>query len=125
MSHQTGSFQFPGYYFMACFGDNTQAAAGAEFAYRTLGGRTAWLLLDDTTDFTRLLARYFRERYLELGGDILGEDTYAGGTTDFGDQIARIMALPAPPDFLYVSAGPTTAAGSSSSCATPASTSRS
>ena len=98
--------QFPGYYFMACFGDNTQAAAGAEFAYRRLGGRTAWLLLDDTTDFTRLLARYFRARYLALGGDILGEDTYAGGTTDFGAQIARIKALPAPPDLLYVASGP-------------------
>ena len=98
--------QFRGYYFMACFGDNTQAAAGAEFAYRRLGGRTAWLLLDDTTDFTRLLARYFRERYLALGGDILGEDTYAGGTPDFSAQIARIRALPAPPDLLYVASGP-------------------
>ena len=53
-----------------------------------------------------LLARYFRERYTELGGDIVGEDTYAGGTLDFSDQIARILALPALPDMLYISAGP-------------------
>ena len=98
--------QFPLYYFMACFGDNTQAAAGAEYAYGTLEAKTAWLLFDDTTDYTVLLARYFRERYTELGGVIVGDDIYAGGTVDFSDQIARILALPAPPDMLYVSAGP-------------------
>jgi branched-chain amino acid transport system substrate-binding protein len=98
--------QFPLYYFMACFGDNTQAAAGAEYAYGTLEAKTAWLLFDDTTDYTVLLARYFRERYTELGGDIVGEDTYGGGTIDFSDQIARILALPTLPDMLYVSAGP-------------------
>jgi branched-chain amino acid transport system substrate-binding protein len=98
--------QFPQYYFMTCFGDNTQAAAGAEYAYGTLGATTAWLLFDDTTDYTVLLARYFRERYTELGGDIVGEDTYAGGTTDFSGQIARILELPTLPDMLYVSSGP-------------------
>jgi branched-chain amino acid transport system substrate-binding protein len=98
--------QFPRYYFMACFGDNTQAAAGAEYAYGVLGARTAWLLFDDTTDYTVLLARYFKERYTELGGELVGVDTYTGGATDFSEQIARIIALPAPPEMLYVSAGP-------------------
>lgn len=98
--------QFPGYYFMTCFGDNTQAAAGAEYSFGTIGARTAWLLFDDMTDYTVLLARYFRERYTELGGVIVGVDTYAGGATDFSSQIAKILALPAPPDMLYVSSGP-------------------
>jgi branched-chain amino acid transport system substrate-binding protein len=98
--------QFPLDYFMACFGDNTQAAAGAEYAFGTLEANTAWLLFDDTTDYTVLLARYFRERYTELGGVIVGEGTYAGGTVDFSAQIARILALSALPDMLYISAGP-------------------
>ena len=91
---------------MACFGDNTQAAAGAEYAHGVLGAETAWLLFDDTTDYTLLLARYFKERYTELGGEIVGEDTYSGGTTDFAAQIERILALPSMPDVLYVAAGP-------------------
>jgi len=33
--------QFPRFYFMACFGDNTQAAAGAEYAFGALGLKTA------------------------------------------------------------------------------------
>src|SRR6516162_646561 len=98
--------QFPRFYFMACFGDNTQAAAGAEYAFGALGLKTAWLLFDNTTDFTVLLAGYFKERYAALGGQILGEDTYAGGALDFSKQIARVLALPTPPDMLYVSAGP-------------------
>ena len=98
--------QFPQYYFMTCFGDNTQAAAGAEYSFGTIGAKTAWLLFDDMSDFTELLARYFRERYTELGGVIVGVDTYAGGATDFSSQIAKILALPAPPDMLYVSSGP-------------------
>ena len=98
--------QFPRFYFMACFGDNTQAAAGAEYAFGALGLKTAWLLFDDTTDFTVLLAGYFKERYTALGGQILGEDTYGGGDPDFSKQIARVRALATPPDMLYISAGP-------------------
>jgi branched-chain amino acid transport system substrate-binding protein len=98
--------EFPSYYFMACFGDNTQAAAGAEYAFSTLGAKTAYVLFDETMDYTVLLARYFRERYLQVGGQIVGEDTYAGGATDFSAQIAKIENLEAPPDMLYVASGP-------------------
>ena len=98
--------EFPNYYFMACFGDNTQAAAGAEYAFSTLGARTVYLISDETMDYTVLLARYFAERYLQLGGQIVGEDTYAGGATDFSAQIARLTALSTPPDMLYVASGP-------------------
>ena len=99
--------EFPNYYFMACFGDNTQAAAGAEYAFSTLGAKTAYLLFDETTDYTVLLAGYFKERYQQLGGQIVAEpDTYVGGATDFSAQIAKIKALATPPDMLYVSSGP-------------------
>jgi branched-chain amino acid transport system substrate-binding protein len=99
--------EFPNYYFMACFGDNTQAAAGAEYAFSTLGAKTAYLLFDETTDYTVLLAGYFKKRYQQLGGQIVAEpDTYVGGATDFSAQIAKIKALATPPDMLYVSSGP-------------------
>jgi branched-chain amino acid transport system substrate-binding protein len=65
-----------------------------------------YLISDDTTDYTVLLAKYFAERYLQLGGHIVGEDTYAAGTTDFSAQIARLKGLSAPPDILYIASGP-------------------
>jgi branched-chain amino acid transport system substrate-binding protein len=73
--------------------------AGAMLAVKQLNARGG--LLGRPVE---LLAR--DERYSELGGDIVREDTYAGGALDFSDQIARILALPALPDMLYISAGP-------------------
>lgn len=98
--------EFPKYYFMACFGDNTQAAAAAKYAFSTLGAKTAYVLFDQTTDYTVLLAGYFTARYVQLGGHILGEDTYIGGAADFSAHIAKIKGLATPPDMLYVASGP-------------------
>jgi len=98
--------EFPAYYFMACFGDNTQAAAGAEYAFSTLGAKKTYVLFDATMDYTVLLSRYFKERYVQLGGEIVGEDTYDGGAADFSTQIAKLTSLAAPPDMLYVASGP-------------------
>jgi branched-chain amino acid transport system substrate-binding protein len=98
--------EFPNYYFMACFGDNTQAAAGAEYAISALGARTVYVVADESMDYTVLLARYFVERYVQLGGQIVGEDTYTGGASDFSAQISRLKGLSTPRDMLYVASGP-------------------
>jgi branched-chain amino acid transport system substrate-binding protein len=90
--------------FLEPFGDNVQAAAGAEFAYNKLNAKTCWLLWDKGTEYTTLLAKYFKERYTELGGQILLEDTYTQGDTDFSAQITRLKALNPQPDFLYAAA---------------------
>jgi len=90
--------------FLEPFGDNVQAAAGAEFAFNKLHGATCWLLWDKGTEYTTLLAKYFKERYTELGGTIVLEDTYTQGDTDFSAQITRLKALRPQPAILYVAA---------------------
>jgi len=42
--------------FLACFGDNVQAAAGAEFGFNKFG-KSAYLLWDKGVEYTTLLAR--------------------------------------------------------------------
>lgn len=96
---QVGDFMF-----LAPFGDNVQAAAGAEFAYNTLNAKTCWLFWDKGAEYTTLLAKYFKDRYTEMGGQIVLEDTYSQGDTDFSAQITRLKALSPQPDFLYVAA---------------------
>ncbi len=91
--------------FLACFGDNVQAAAGAEFATNKFG-KTAYLLWDKGVEYTTLLASYFKARFTELGGSIALEDSYDDKATDFSPQITKIKALPKQPDFYYVSAMP-------------------
>ncbi|TAL13143.1 MAG: amino acid ABC transporter substrate-binding protein [Chloroflexota bacterium] len=91
--------------FLACFGDNVQAAAGAEYALAKFG-KNAYLLSDKGVEYTTLLGAYFKARFVEAGGTIVLEDVYDDDATDFSAQIAKIKALPAQPDFYYVAAMP-------------------
>ena len=98
--------QVPEYLYMACFGDNVQAAAGAEYAYNTLGAKTSYLLIDKGMEYTLGLGKYFKERFVELGGKIVLEDTYQTGDTDYSAQITKLKRLGTLPDILFISAGP-------------------
>ncbi len=91
--------------FLACFGDNVQAAAGAEYAFKTFG-KTAYLLSDMGVEYTTLLGEYFKARFEELGGTIVLEDTYEDSATDFSAQITKLKALSTQPDFYYIAAMP-------------------
>ena len=96
----------PDYLFLACFGDNVQAAAGAEYAYKTLNYKSVYLLTDQGTEYTKLLSKYFKERYTEQGGQVLLEDSYQTGDKDFSAQITKLKGASTQPDFLYIAAQP-------------------
>ena len=92
------------YMFLAPFGDNVQAAAGAEFMFNKLNCKTAWRFWDKGAEYTTLLAKYWQERFEELGGKVVLDDTYTQGDTDFSAQITRLKALSPQPDCMYVAA---------------------
>ena len=52
--------QVPDYLYMACFGDNVQAAAGAEYGVNTLKAKTAYLLVDKGMEYTLLFGHSSR-----------------------------------------------------------------
>ena len=91
--------------FLACFGDNVQAAVGAEYSAAKFG-KNAYFLWDKGVEYTTLLGQYFKSRFTELGGTILLEESYDDKATDFSAQIAKIKALATKPDFYYVAAMP-------------------
>ena len=95
------------YIFMLPFGDNVQAAAGAEFAQEK-GWKTCALLLDEAMDYTKFLAKYFKDRFTddEIHGEILRELTYQSGDTDFSAPLTEFKNLDPQPDFLYISSNP-------------------
>ena len=74
--------------FLASFGDNVQAAAGAEYALANFGD-TAYLLWDNGQTYTTLLADYFKTRFTEAGGTLVAEDNYASDATDFAAPVAE------------------------------------
>ncbi len=74
--------EVPEYLFLACFGDNVQAAAAAEWAYNEQRARTAVVLFDSTQTYTRLLKGYFKTRFVQLGGSIAAEHGFASDMLD-------------------------------------------
>lgn len=95
------------YIFMLPFGDNVQAAVAAEFAHEK-GWKTAAILLDEAMDYTKFLAKYFKDRFTmeDIGGQIVSELTYASGDTDFSAQLTEFKNLDPQPDFLFISSNP-------------------
>ncbi len=92
--------------FMVPFGDDAQAYAIADYATQELGAKTAYVLVDQAFDFTTALNTFFQERFTANGGEVVLEDSYQSGDTDFSAQISRLRALPEQPDVLFVSAIP-------------------
>lgn len=93
--------QIPEYLFLACFGDNVQAAAGAEWAYQYLSVRNAAILFNSSQSYTRLLQGYFQTRFQELGGRVVSVESY---TPDTMSQ--SIQRLPKAVDLIFFSAMP-------------------
>ncbi len=83
--------------------NNTMSSAAAEFAYKTMGWRNAYVVTDTSIDYSLSLGRYFTQHFRTLGGKILGEDTYMQGDQDFSAQIQRIQALSTKPDVIFIS----------------------
>lgn len=90
--------------FLTPFGDNTQAAAAAEFARREFGNSVA-ILWDSTSEYSRTLPRYFRTRFEELGGNVLLDVSYDGGC-DISPLGDRVKGLSPAPHFLYLAGLP-------------------
>lgn len=96
-------------FFLAAFGDNIQAYAAADYSLRELKAKNAYVLTDQSMDFTRTLSGFFKERFESQGGKVVLEDTFQTPDTDFSAQIKRIEKLNPPPDTLFISSGPSTA----------------
>ena len=97
------------YFFMAAFGDDAQAHAVADVARDDLGANSAFLLVDRGADFTRALARFFRQRFAARGGTIAGALSYPSGQSDFRAAMAAIRAQQPQPDVLFFSGLPSEA----------------
>ncbi|MEZ5038687.1 MAG: ABC transporter substrate-binding protein [Saprospiraceae bacterium] len=92
--------QIPDYLFLACFGDNVQAAAAAQYAYDTLGKRTVSVVYDSGDTYTSLLQQYFTESFAELGGRVISIKAYTQGKME--EAIKETQAA----DFIFYAALP-------------------
>jgi branched-chain amino acid transport system substrate-binding protein len=88
------------YIFRVCFIDPFQGTVMANFATKTLKAKKVAVLTDVKSDYSKGLAKFFKERFLANGGEIPIELDYNGGDKDFKAQLTAIKA--ANPDGVFV-----------------------
>jgi branched-chain amino acid transport system substrate-binding protein len=89
------------YIFRTCFIDPFQGTVGAVFAFNDLKAKKAACLFDVGNDYTKGLSEFFKAKFTALGGQVVGYEGHATGTTDFKAQLTKVLATN--PDVLYVS----------------------
>jgi len=80
------------YVFRVCFLDPFQGRVMAVFAKKHLGLSSVAILRDVRNDYSIGLSDAFRKSFIELGGTIAVEQSYAQGDTDFSAQLTAIRA---------------------------------
>ena len=72
----------------------------ANFNYNTLKARKVAVLTDEKSDYSKGLAKFFKESFVKLGGQITAELDFNGGDKDFNAQLTAIKA--SKPDAVFV-----------------------
>jgi branched-chain amino acid transport system substrate-binding protein len=88
------------YIFRVCFIDPFQGEVMAKFAANTLKAKTAAIMLDFNSPYSRGLTEFFEKSFTKLGGQIVSKQSYTQGDRDYKGQLTSIRSLN--PDVIYV-----------------------
>jgi branched-chain amino acid transport system substrate-binding protein len=83
--------------------NTTMGAAAAEWSFKELGLKNAYVITDTFIDYTTSLSEYFIESMEHMGGTIVGKDTYTQGDQNFSAQLQRLKAKGSAADVIFVS----------------------
>lgn len=86
--------------FRVCFIDPFQGTVGANFVIGTLKLTKAVMLVDNSSDYSKGLASFFKTAFTKSGGSILGEEAYLQKDQDFKTILTKVKALN--PEVIYV-----------------------
>ena len=67
----------------------------------TQGYKSAWMIGSEEIPYTKDMPRYFREAFEQCGGEIVGEDVYKIGQTEFRTQVTKIQNADPAPDVIF------------------------
>jgi len=86
--------------FRVCFIDPFQGTVGANFAINSLKAKKVAIMVDNSSDYSKGLAQFFKEAYTKGGGAIVSEEAYLQKDQDFKTILTKIKATS--PDLIYV-----------------------
>lgn len=93
---------FGDYVFTANVGSDVEAATGATWAAEQ-GWDTAYVLQDESIEYTQQLGSYFTPTFEELGGEVIGTGAFPGGDdVNIASQVQDIANLDESPDVIYM-----------------------
>lgn len=81
------------YIFRVCYMDPFQGEVMARFTFETLGLRKVAMIKDVKNDYSIGLAQFFTEAFTKMGGQVVVEQAYSEGDTDFRAQLTAIKGL--------------------------------
>lgn len=90
------------YIFRSCFIDPLQGTAMAKFAAEKLKAKTAVIMGDVTSDYSKGLTEVFKKDFEAAGGKVLSVESFAQKDTDFNAQLTKIKAEK--PDVIFLPA---------------------
>jgi branched-chain amino acid transport system substrate-binding protein len=83
-----------------CFIDPFQGEVMAKFAANTLKAKTAAIMLDFNSPYSRGLTEFFEASFKKLGGQVVDQQSYTQGDRDYKGQLTAIRAKN--PDVIYI-----------------------
>ncbi len=86
----------------ACFTDDFQGVVMAKFAVNTLKKKNGLIIIDNSADYSKGLAKAFKDEYLKIGGKLATTEdlTYVQKDTDFQSILRKVKR--ANPDFVFL-----------------------
>lgn len=88
------------YIFRVCFIDPFQGLVMAKFAANTLKVKRVAILYDLRNDYSVGLRKFFTDTFKSLGGEIIAEQSYSEGDSDFRAQLTQLKS--SNPEAIYV-----------------------
>ncbi|MFZ4712190.1 MAG: ABC transporter substrate-binding protein [Bacteriovoracaceae bacterium] len=78
------------YIFRTCFIDPFQGEVMAKFVFNSLKLKKGAILRDSKSDYSMGLADYFQKTLVSLGGEVVADEKYASGDSDFKAQLTSL-----------------------------------
>lgn len=88
------------YTFRICFIDPFQGTVGANFALNSLKVKKVAIMIDNSSDYSKGLAQFFKEAFTKAGGVIVAEEAYLQKDQDFKTILTKIKAQS--PEMIYI-----------------------
>lgn len=88
------------YTFRVCFIDPFQGTVGANFVLNSLKAKNAAVMIDNSSDYSKGLSKFFKDAFTKGGGNVVIEEAYLQNDQDFKTVLTKIKAVN--PDVIYL-----------------------